>query len=67
MEPLIARASLDWGFEIRIDNPDEVGADRLLNALSGHRRFGGPMMKRAAKRQLGEALVRLEEIHGTVN
>jgi hypothetical protein len=24
-------------------------------------------MKRAAKRQLGEALVRLEEIHGTVN
>ena len=30
-------------------------------------RFGGPMMKRAAKRQLGEALVRLEEIHGTVN
>jgi type III pantothenate kinase len=44
VEPLIARASLDWGFEIRIDNPDEVGADRLLNALSGHRRFGGPMI-----------------------
>ena len=35
VEPLIARASLDWGFEIRIDNPDEVGADRLLNALAG--------------------------------
>lgn len=30
-------------------------------------RFGGPMMKRAAKRQLGEALERLGEIHGTVN
>ncbi|MEO8715356.1 MAG: type III pantothenate kinase, partial [Acetobacteraceae bacterium] len=30
IEPLIARASLDWGFEIKIDNPDEVGADRLL-------------------------------------
>ena len=44
VEPLIARASLDWGFEIRVDNPDEVGADRLLNALSGHRRFGGPMI-----------------------
>jgi type III pantothenate kinase len=44
VEPLIARASLDWGFEIRIDNPDEVGADRLLNALSGHRRFGGPLI-----------------------
>jgi type III pantothenate kinase len=44
VEPLVARASLDWGFEIRIDNPDEVGADRLLNALSGHRRFGGPLI-----------------------
>jgi type III pantothenate kinase len=44
VEPLIARASLDWGFEIRVDNPDEVGADRLLNALSGHKRFGGPLI-----------------------
>lgn len=44
VEPLVARASLDWGFEIRIDNPDEVGADRLLNALAGHRRFGGPLI-----------------------
>lgn len=44
VEPLVARASLDWGFEIKVDNPDEVGADRLLNALSGHRRFGGPLI-----------------------
>ncbi len=44
VEPLVARASLDWGFEIRIDNPNEVGADRLLNALSGHKRFGGPLI-----------------------
>ena len=29
IEPLIARASLDWGFAIKVDNPDEVGADRL--------------------------------------
>jgi len=44
VEPLIARASLDWGFEIKIDNPDEVGADRLLNALAAHRRFTGPLV-----------------------
>ncbi|HVZ07694.1 type III pantothenate kinase [Rhodopila sp.] len=44
VEPLIANASLDWGFEIRVDNPNEVGADRLLNALAGHRRFGGPLI-----------------------
>src|SRR6202042_1023625 len=42
--PLIARASLDWGFEIRVDNPNEVGADRLLNTLAAHRRFGGPLI-----------------------
>lgn len=44
VEPLIARADLDWGFEIKVDNPNEVGADRLLNALSGGRRFGGPLI-----------------------
>jgi len=44
VEPLVARASLDWGFDIHIDNPDEVGADRLLNALAGHQKFGGPLI-----------------------
>ncbi|MBS0558770.1 MAG: type III pantothenate kinase [Proteobacteria bacterium] len=43
-EPLVARATLDWGFPIRVDRPDEVGADRLLNALAAHRRFGGPLV-----------------------
>jgi len=43
-EPLIARAALDWGFPIRIDNPDEVGADRLLNTLAAHQLYGGPMV-----------------------
>jgi len=43
-EPLVARSALDWGFEIRVDRPEEVGADRLLNALAAHRRFGGPLV-----------------------
>jgi type III pantothenate kinase len=43
-EPLVARASLDWGFEIKIDNPDEVGADRLLNALAAHNHYRGPLV-----------------------
>jgi type III pantothenate kinase len=43
-EPLVARAELDWGFEIRIDSPDEVGADRLLNALAAHARYRGPLV-----------------------
>jgi type III pantothenate kinase len=44
VEPLVALSSLDWGFEIKVDNPDEVGADRLLNALAGHRKYTGPLV-----------------------
>ena len=43
-EPLVARAVLDWGFEIRVDRPGEVGADRLLNSLAAHRHYGGPLV-----------------------
>lgn len=44
VEPLVAGAALDWGFPIKIDNPDEVGADRLLNALAAHHQYGGPLV-----------------------
>ncbi len=43
-EPLVARSNLDWGFDIRIDNPAEVGADRLLNTLAAHQAYGGPLI-----------------------
>jgi len=44
VEPIIAQASLDWGFEIKVDNPSEVGADRLLNALAAHNNYRGPLV-----------------------
>lgn len=44
VEPLIARATLDWGFDIRVDRPGEVGADRLLNALASHHHYQGPLI-----------------------
>jgi len=44
VEPLIARAAVNWGFAIKVDNPEEVGADRLLNALAGHRKYIGPLV-----------------------
>jgi len=43
-EPLIARSNLDWGFAIKMDNPAEVGADRLLNTLAAHRAHQGPLI-----------------------
>ena len=44
VEPLIARATLDWGFVIDVEQPNEVGADRLLNALAAHQRYQGPLV-----------------------
>jgi type III pantothenate kinase len=44
VEPLIASAELDWGFQILTDSPSEVGADRLLNTLASHQRYGGPLV-----------------------
>ncbi len=44
VEPLVATAELDWGFRIRTDNPNEVGADRLVNALAARARFPCPLI-----------------------
>jgi len=43
-EPLVVRSNLDWGFAIKVDTPEEVGADRLLNALAAHARYRGPLV-----------------------
>ncbi len=43
-EPIVARASLDWGFRIDVDRPNEVGADRLLNTLGAFHHHGGGLI-----------------------
>jgi len=42
--PKIVRENLDVTMPIAIDNPREVGADRLVNAVAAHRRYGGPLI-----------------------
>ncbi len=32
------------GVRLRVDNPAEVGADRIANTLAAHRRYGGPLV-----------------------
>src|SRR5439155_5579955 len=32
------------GVRLRVDNPSEVGADRIANTLAAHRRYGGPVV-----------------------
>ncbi len=41
---VIGDESVDLGFTIHVDNADEVGADRLVNALAAHERYGGPLI-----------------------
>jgi type III pantothenate kinase len=42
IEPLFVSARTDLGIVIRYDNPNEVGADRLVNGVAGFRKYGGP-------------------------
>lgn len=41
-EPVVVEPGIKTGIPIRIDNPREVGADRIVNALAAFTRFGGP-------------------------
>lgn len=39
---LIVGAGMELGVRIGLDNPKEIGADRVVNALAAHRLYGGP-------------------------
>jgi type III pantothenate kinase len=42
-EPLVVgEEGVDLGIEILVDHPEEVGADRLVNAVAAHERYRGP-------------------------
>ncbi|HYW44926.1 MAG TPA: type III pantothenate kinase [Bryobacteraceae bacterium] len=41
-EALFVGPRTDIGLAIRYDNPDEVGADRLVNGVAGFYKYGGP-------------------------
>lgn len=42
VEPLVVGPGIDTGMEIRYDNPREVGADRIVNAVAAFSLYGGP-------------------------
>ncbi|MEM6832972.1 MAG: type III pantothenate kinase [Sphingomonadales bacterium] len=45
VEPLVVgEEGMDLGIHVNLPNPDEVGADRLVNAVAGHARYGGPLI-----------------------
>lgn len=43
-KPMVVGPHLDLGITIKIKNPEEAGADRLVNAVAGYAAFGGPLL-----------------------
>ena len=44
VEPLVIGENVELGIEVRIDKPSEAGADRLVNAIGGFLKYGGPLI-----------------------
>lgn len=42
--PLVVEAGVKTGVRIQMENPREVGADRIVNAAAAHRLYGGPLI-----------------------
>jgi len=44
ISPLVVGAGVKTGVRICMDNPREVGADRIVNAVAAHHLYGGPVI-----------------------
>jgi len=44
VSPLVVRAGVKTGVRIRMDNPAEVGADRIVDAAAAHHLYDGPII-----------------------
>jgi type III pantothenate kinase len=44
IEPLVVGTGVKTGVRIRMDNPREVGTDRIVNAAAAHQLYGGPVI-----------------------
>lgn len=44
IEPLVVGPGIRTGINILYDNPKEVGADRIVNAVAAFEKYGGPLI-----------------------
>ncbi|SNT14044.1 pantothenate kinase [Anaerovirgula multivorans] len=44
IEPLIVGPGVKTGMNIKYDNPKQVGADRIVNAVAAYEKYGGPLI-----------------------
>jgi type III pantothenate kinase len=43
IEPMFVEPGVKTGIAIHVDNPQEVGADRIVNCVAAYERWGGPL------------------------
>lgn len=44
IQPFFITPFIDLPFKLLVDNPSEVGADRICNVMAGYKKFGGPLV-----------------------
>ncbi|MBE3588931.1 MAG: type III pantothenate kinase, partial [Thermoanaerobacteraceae bacterium] len=44
LQPLVVGPGIKTGLAIKTDDPREVGADRIVNAVAGYELYGGPLI-----------------------
>ncbi len=44
LKPLVVGPGIKTGINIKMENPREVGADRIVNAVAAHSIYGGPLI-----------------------
>jgi len=44
LQPVIVGPGIKTGMPIKYENPREVGADRIVNAVAGYETYGGPLI-----------------------
>ena len=42
VQPLVIEPTLDLGIQLLVEEPTRLGADRLVDAIAAHARYGGP-------------------------
>lgn len=44
IKPLVVGPGVKTGIKLKFDNPKEIGADRIANAVGGFAKYGGPLI-----------------------
>ena len=44
IRPIVVGPGVKTGMNIKYDNPREVGADRIVNAVAAYEKYGGPLI-----------------------